>query len=115
MKPFFSLRIAYRPADTKDMTDCNEHVLSVKIAREEEWDELTGSSQAGFEIARNVSKALQWLDDLVGYRKRVLSDAIGCLEATRLCAAMESWSQYADDDERNELLAAIERGRAKAE
>lgn len=61
MKPFFSIRIDYNPADTKEIECCDQNTLRLVIGREYEWDDDRQSTDSAMAIVYKTVEALRWL------------------------------------------------------
>lgn len=115
MKPFFSIRIDYNPADTADMVSCNQNTLRLVLARETDWDEKESSSQDAGNVGSIVARAITWLENQAKMRRELLPWVLACTSRHTLLSAMEEFSYLLDDEKRDELLAAIEKGRKRSQ
>jgi len=119
MKPFFSIRIDYRPADSAEIVSFDQHTLRLTIGRETEWDDGKPNTESLVGLSEKVAEAILWLGDKadfagrVGFASLVISDLRSqCRDG--FVEALEDAAEISDDDELEELRRAIVNGEKKS-
>lgn len=115
MKPFFSIRIDYNPADSDDMVAFDENAIRLALARETERDEGAGRNYETWQnVAIKITSAIQWLRDNADPDDQGLIEALFFEMRHRFqeqfIGAIEDAASFGDEEEVEALRAAIDRG-----
>lgn len=113
MKPFFSIRIDYNPADSKQLEAFDHHSLRLTIARETQWQEGGPSTENVMNIAQRLEDAIRWLDERPGMADSLWSWVIQEMPRNTLFQCITDLCEIGDDDTFDGLKDAIERGRRR--
>lgn len=114
MKPFFSIRIDYNPADSEDMVAFDENAVRFAIARETERHDAKSNYETWQNVASKVVSAIQWLCGTADPGDYGLLGAI--FDEMRsgfpkhFLDSIKDAAEIGDDDEIDQLREAIEKG-----
>jgi hypothetical protein len=115
VKPFFSIRIDYNPADGDDMVAFDRNTIRLGLARETERDDGAGRNYETYQnVAGKITNALQWLRDNADQDNDGLLDALFFELRMRFKAewleSIEGAAELGDEEEIDAMRAAIDRG-----
>jgi hypothetical protein len=116
MKPFFSIRIDYNPADGDDMVAFDRNTIRLGLARETERDDDDGNRnyETYQNVAGKITKAIRWLCDNADPNDEGLLDALffelRCDFKQAFLNSIADCAELGDDDEVDAMRAAIDRG-----
>lgn len=119
MKPFFSIRIDYNPADSEEMVAFDANSIRLSLARETDPIEDGGRNFETYQnMAERIINSIDWLRGVADINDEGLIDCIFFDMRTRFreqfLKAIEETAECADDDEVEEMRKAIVRGERAA-
>jgi hypothetical protein len=115
VKPFFSIRIDYNPADGDDMVAFDRNTIRLGLARETERDDGAARNYETYQnVACKITDAIQWLRETADTNNEGLLDALFFELRVRFkqewVESIESSAEIGDEEEIDEMRAAIDRG-----
>ena len=115
MKPFFSIRIDYNPADGEDMVAFDENAIRLALARETERGEGERRNYETWQnVAVKITSAIQWFRDNADPADEELLSALffemRLQFQKQFIEAIEEAASCGDEEDVEALRAAIDRG-----
>ena len=118
MKPFFSIRIDYNPADSEGLVAFDENSIRLSLARETERDSKRMNYETWQNVAMKITLAIKWFrDNADPYDEGLISALFFEMRSDYPQLFLESVKDAAesgDDDEIDKLRTAIKEGREAA-